>query len=105
MPDEVIAVLLALPNDKALGPDGILNEVLKALAPEIVEGLAQGISIHLASSTLLDSLKESTTITLRKEGKKDYSLLSSYHPIALENTLVKVVEKILVNYLSLLVES
>ena len=103
--DEVTAVLLALPNDKTPGPDGIPNEVLKALAPEIVEGLAQGISVRLASGTLPDSLKESTTIALRKEGKKDYSLPSSYRPIALENTLAKVVEKVLANRLSLLAES
>ena len=32
---------------------------------------------------------------MRKDGKKDYSLLSSYRPIVLENTLVKVIEKAL----------
>jgi hypothetical protein len=37
----------------------------------------------------------STTIVLRKERKKDYSLPGSYRPIALENTLAKVVEKVL----------
>ncbi|KAF2177767.1 hypothetical protein K469DRAFT_517512, partial [Zopfia rhizophila CBS 207.26] len=37
--------------------------------------------------------KESITIALRKEGKKDYSLPGSYRPIALENTLAKVIEK------------
>ncbi|KAF2178000.1 hypothetical protein K469DRAFT_453167, partial [Zopfia rhizophila CBS 207.26] len=38
-------------------------------------------------------LKESIIIALRKEGKKDYSLLGSYRPIALENILAKVIEK------------
>jgi hypothetical protein len=51
------------------------------------------------SSTLPKSYKESTTIALRKEGKKDYSLPRSYRPIALENTLAKVVEKALTNYI------
>ncbi|KAF2176656.1 hypothetical protein K469DRAFT_606465, partial [Zopfia rhizophila CBS 207.26] len=37
--------------------------------------------------------KESITIALRKEGKKDYFLLESYQPIALENTLAKVIKK------------
>ena len=32
-------------------------------------------------------------IVLRKEGKKDYFLTGSYRPIALENTLAKVLEK------------
>ena len=44
-------------------------------------------------------LKESTIIVLRKENKKDYSLLRSYRPIALENTLVKIIEKLLANRL------
>jgi len=33
------------------------------------------------------------TIVLRKEGKADYSILGSYRPIALENTLSKILEK------------
>jgi hypothetical protein len=48
--------------------------------------------------------KESTTIVLRKDGKKDYSLLSSYRPIALENTLAKILEKAVANRLSRAVE-
>ena len=32
---------------------------------------------------------------MRKDGKKDYSLLGSYRPIALKNALVKVIEKAL----------
>ena len=91
-----------MPTGKALGPDSILNEILKALSPEIAEGLAQAISKTLAGGTLPDRLKESTTIALRKEGKRDYSLPSSYRPIALENTLAKVVEKVLANRLSLI---
>jgi hypothetical protein len=54
----------------------------------------------LVEDTLLNRYKELIIITLRKEGKKDYSLLSSYRLITLKNTLVKVVEKILVIRLS-----
>ena len=43
------------------------------------------------------SLKESTTVILRKDKKKDYSLLSSYRLIALENTIAKVIKKIIAN--------
>jgi hypothetical protein len=89
-----------LPSGKAPGPDGIPNEVLTALSPEISEGLARAISRALAEGTLPDRYKELIIITLRKEGKKDYSLPSSYRLIALENTLAKVVEKVLVIRLS-----
>ena len=32
---------------------------------------------------------------LRKEGKADYLLLGSYRPIALENTLSKILERVI----------
>jgi hypothetical protein len=58
------------------------------------------ISRILVEGTLPNRYKELITITLRKENKKDYSLSSSYQPIALKNTLAKVVEKILATRLS-----
>jgi len=36
-----------------------------------------------------------TTFVLRKEGKADYSLLGSYRPITLENTLSKILERVI----------
>ena len=42
-------------------------------------------------------LKESTIIILYKDKKKDYFLLSSYRLIALENTIIKVIKKIITN--------
>ena len=36
------------------------------------------------------------TFILRKEGKVDYLLLGSYRPIALENTLSKILERVVV---------
>ena len=47
-----------------------------------------------------ESLKESITAVLRKKGKKDYSLPGSYRPIALKNTLAKVLEKHVANVMS-----
>ena len=35
------------------------------------------------------------TVALRKEGKVDYLLLESYCPIALENTLNKILERVI----------
>jgi hypothetical protein len=103
--EEVNQVLASLLNKKALGPNGILNEVLKALASEIGEGIARGINESLVKRALPAGYRESTTITLRKEGKKDYSLPNAYRPIALENTLAKVVEKVIANRMSTAAES
>ena len=36
------------------------------------------------------------TVILYKEGKADYLLLGSYRPIALENTLSKILERVIV---------
>jgi hypothetical protein len=79
--------------------------VLKALVSEIGEGIARGINESLVKRVLPVGYRESTTITLRKEGKKDYSLLNAYRLIALENTLAKVVEKVIANRISIVAES
>jgi len=41
-----------------------------------------------------------TTFILRKEGKADYLLLGSYRPIALENTLSKILERVIADYIA-----
>ena len=38
-------------------------------------------------------------VVLYKEGKADYLLLGSYCPIALENTLSKILERVIVEYI------
>jgi hypothetical protein len=93
--DALKETIRKLPNGKAPGPDGLPNEVLKNLKELIAEDLAAAISHHFASGTLPLRMRESTTVALRKEGKKDYSLPSSYRPIALENSLAKLIEKVL----------
>ena len=87
-------MLRQLPNGKATGPDRIPNEALKEVCPALSTDLAMVISKYLAGGTLPTSMKESITVTIRKERKKDYSILQSYRPIALENTIAKLVEKI-----------
>jgi len=66
----------------------------------IIKDLAEAASYCFTSGIILESLKESITIVLRKEGKKDYSLLGSYRLITLKNTLVKVLEKYIANIIS-----
>lgn len=95
--EELKDIISKLPNRKAPGPDKIQNEVLKALTDVIAPKLAVTITRLFRNGELPAILKESTTVVLRKEKKKDYSLPSSYRPIALENTIAKVVEKIIAN--------
>jgi len=66
----------------------------------IIKDLAETASYCFASGIILKRLKEFITVVLRKEGKKNYSLLSSYRLITLKNILVKVLEKYVVNIMS-----
>ena len=73
------------------------NKVLKVIALVIAEDLAKAASYCFTNRIILESLKESITVVLWKEEKKDYSLLSSYRLVTLKNTLVKVLEKYIAN--------
>jgi len=66
----------------------------------IAKDLAEVASNCFINKTILKSLKEFITVVLHKERKKDYSLPGSYRLIALKNTLVKVLEKYVVNIMS-----
>ena len=48
----------------------------------------------LLKGKILECYKEIITVILRKVNKKNYSLPGSYWPGALENTLGKILEKI-----------
>jgi len=98
--EEISKFIRSLLNKKALGLDSIPNKVLKVAALVIIKDLAEAASHYFASGIILESLKESITVVLYKEGKKDYSLLGSYRPIALKNMLAKVLEKHVANIIS-----
>ena len=38
-------------------------------------------------------------VVLRKKGKADYLILGSYRPIALENTLSKILERVIADHI------
>jgi hypothetical protein len=99
--EEMKAILRALSVGKALDLDDILNKVLKILVLKILKGLAHMISKLLIGDMMLIRFWELMTLALHKEGKKDYSLLSSYRLIVLKNILIKVMKKVLANRLSL----
>ena len=58
--------------------------------------LANTATTCLLKGKLLKCCKVTTIIVLQKVNKKDYSLLKSYRLIALENTLGKLLKKIVV---------
>ena len=55
--------------------------------------------VYFAIGYYLRLRRAITTIILYKEGKVDYLLLGSYRPIALENTLSKILERVIADYI------
>jgi hypothetical protein len=49
--------------------------------------------------------KHTTTVVLRKPSRPDYTKVKAYHPIALENTLGKIVESIIAEIISYFTET
>ena len=86
-------------NNIALGLDRILNEALKAYGLLIAPWLADIARVYFIIGYYLRLRRAIITFILYKEGKADYLLLGSYHPIALENTLSKILERVIADYI------
>ena len=101
---EVSTALSRLKSDKAPGPDGISNRILKACSEILVELLTplfQACVTHLYHPR---AFKMANTIALKKIGKGDYTTPKAYRPIALLNTLSKVMESIIGSKITYLAE-
>jgi hypothetical protein len=93
--EEMARTISRLSNNTAPGPDGIPNEALKTCGPLIAPWLADVARACFAIGYYPRLGRAMTTFVLRKEGKADYSFPGSYRPIALENTLSKILEKVI----------
>ena len=94
-----------LTSDKAPGPDEITNRVLKHALPVIENHLQTLMQASINRGYFPKSFKITTTVVLRKPGKPDYTKAKAYRPIALENTLGKVMESIMASIMSYLTET
>ncbi|KAI1000147.1 hypothetical protein K3495_g8053 [Podosphaera aphanis] len=97
---EIEEALRKLPNDKAPGPDGIPNRFLKYCSKTLSKGLAELFNACLRLGYHPKKFKESTTIVIRKPQKPSYDTPKSYRPIALLNTMGKLLEKLVANRIS-----
>ena len=94
-----------LPTNKAAGLDRIPNEAIKAVSEAVATPLANAATTCLLKSNLPECYKDIITVVLQKANKKDYSLPGSYRPVALENTLGKILEKIVAERMQEAVEA
>ncbi|KAI1004857.1 hypothetical protein K3495_g3360 [Podosphaera aphanis] len=97
---EVEEALRKLPNDKDPGPDGLPNRLPKQCGATLSKDLAELFNACFNLGYHPKGFKESTTIVLRKPQKPKYDTLKAYRPIALLNTMDKLLEKLVANRIS-----
>ena len=84
---------------KAPGPDGIPNIVLTRCADLLIDRLYFIFNAMVTRGLFYEPWKRFTTVVLRKPGKPKYNVPKAYRPIALINTLVKVLTAVLAEQL------
>ena len=87
-------------NNTVLGLNGILNKALKTCGLLIAPKLVDIAKIYFIIGYYLRFGRAIITIILYKEGKADYLFPKSYHPIALKNTLSKILERVIADYIA-----
>ena len=94
---EVIDTIKRAPPDKAPSGDTIPNRVWKILADnnhDFVAILTAIFDAYIQTGYNPRHFQASITVTLRKGGPRDYRQPKSYRPIALLNTISKILESI-----------
>jgi hypothetical protein len=90
---------------KAPGPDRIINKALQARINPITAHLTRIFNQSLRLEYCPASFRASITAVLRKPGKANYAIPKAYRPIALLNTISKVMDAVIAWRLSYLVET
>ncbi|KAI9036266.1 uncharacterized protein KD926_002131 [Aspergillus affinis] len=93
---EVLRCIRRAPPDKVSGPDGIPNKVWHWLdkVSSFLALLTQIFNAYLRLGHNPEYFQQSTTVMLHKTASRDYRLAKSYRPIALLNTLSKILEAV-----------
>ena len=89
--EEISSDLLMLPTQKAVGPDGISNKLLKEFAPELAPLIQDIYNQSLREGFVPDTLKQSIITPVPKVCPPQ-DIKSDLRPIALTSCLAKVLE-------------
>jgi ribonuclease HI/exonuclease III len=101
---EVLQAIASTPPKKAPGPDGIINKVLHIIAAQLAPHLTRIYNWSLRLGYCPAHFRQSTTVVLRKPGKDDYTIPKAYRPIALLNTISKLMDSIIARRISYVTE-
>ena len=96
-PQEVEEILKTLKSDKASGPDGLSNRILKELSHELSSPLCSLFNKSSSLGKFPSPYKDANVPPVHKKG--DLSLVSNYRPISLLNSVAKLFEKLVFKYL------
>ena len=94
-----------LSPSKAPGPDEIANSVIKKTFDITQQHLLAMTQSSINFEHFPKCFKETTTIVLRKPQMPDHTKPNAYGPIALQNTLGKILESVVTDLLSHLTET
>ena len=84
---------------KTPGPDKIINEMIKAAPPHIIDLLKDLYENCILQRYIPKIWQKTTGAVLQKPGKKDYSKPKSYRIITLSSNLLKILEKLVLWYM------
>lgn len=104
---EIMTAISRSGSDKAPESDGMPNRILKCIGHLITPDLNRIFNSSLHLGYYPRHFRDSITIVLRKpvgQEQKDYSFPEPYRPIALLNTISKILESVIANRNSFLVE-
>jgi ribonuclease HI len=107
-PHEIVAAARAAPPDKAPGEDGIPNSVWHKVisVPKALEAMGEIFNACVEAGHNPAHFQRSITVVLRKPGEdRDYRMPKAYRPVALLNTLGKILESIIAKRLSYAIET
>ena len=96
---EMAKTISRLLNNIVLGPDRILNKALKTYSLLIAPWLINIAKVYFIIGYYLRLRRAIIMVILYKESKADYLIRGSYCPITLENTLSKILKRVIVNYI------
>ena len=103
--EEVLAAIKRSNADKALGLDGIPNQILQAYSNKLSEMLTSLFQACIELAYHPQMFRVAHTLALKKVGQnKDFTVPKGYWPIALLNTLGKTLESIMAKKITYLVK-
>ena len=94
-----------LAPNKAPGSDEIPNHILKRCLSTLQSHILTLAQQSLITGHFPQPFKETITLILRKSNKSNYMKSNAYRPIALENTIGKILESIMADHISYLCET